>query len=225
MEPAHYAQSALIYLSTFLFDTKKSYKLSKTAFVIILFGVIASGSGQGYALTAVLFGIWFLNHLRITKLSVQKLFRLTGAALALGVVCLISLRIPFVQHAVSRFIGPDGSLGGQALAGRTYTNIIFQQLSPKEKIYGIGFGHLSDLTSGYANSLYAHLIQCGYLSLGVLVFIFLYLLIKGKPRTKAFSILYALMVCFASVATPMSLCFFLLFMLFDNEGSGEKEKT
>ena len=215
MEPAHYAQSALLYVCAFLFNNDSRLILSRKSFFIVVFGIIASGSGIGYVLLAAIYFLWLVYNLRLNNLSPKKFISIVLSIVIVAFLCLLLLQIPFVQNAASRFIGADGSLGGKALQGRTYTNVLFKRLTPTQKMYGIGFGFLSRFTDGYVNSLYSHLIQCGYLSLIPLGFIALYILVKGRPFARAFVVLYIAMVCVAGVATPMGLCFFLSFLLFD----------
>ena len=227
MEPAHYSQSALLYICVYLFSKNSELNLSRKSFILVILGIIASGSGQGYAFLGIIYCIWLVYNLRVKNLSPKKFVGILLSIVGVILLCSILIQIPFVQTAVSRFISEDGTLGGKALQGRTYTNIIFKELNQTEKTFGIGFGFVKSLTDGYVNSLYTHLIQCGYLSLIPLGYIFIYVLTKGQTFARVFIILYAIMVCFAGVATPMGLCFYLLFLLFSkslSDKDSDKEK-
>lgn len=211
MEPAHYAQSTTIYLCMFLFSPNVSKLLSKKKAIFIVVGMVVSGSGQGYLMLALIYGIWLMKKIMNKKITIRKILIIVGSLLVIFVLALILLQIPFFQNAVSRLISDDGSLGGTALSGRTYTNKFFDRLSDVQKWYGVGFGHLKDITLGYCNSMYSHLIQCGYLSMVIFGFVCIYYWLKGPMSLKAHVLLYVVMFYFTSMASPMMLCFIVEF--------------
>lgn len=222
MEPAHYAQSAVLYICMFMFGNRKALNLSWKSFVIIGLGVVASGSGQGYLVLGLVYFLWVLDQIRLKNVTSQRLILASLSVVAVASACFVLLQIPFFEGVVSRFMGEDGSLGGLALKGRTYTNALFKKLSETQQLFGVGFGFTKVVTVGYVNSLYSHLIQCGYLSLIPLGVIFAYLFFKGSSYVKAFTVLYAVMICFSGVATPMALCFYLSFLLFERPMSKKR---
>lgn len=211
MEPAHFAQSAFLYICYSLFSTneKKSHYNKKLLTIII--GLIFSGSGQGYSMLAALYCVWVFKTLYIDRVSITRLTLVMSSILGVFALLLLLLQIPFIQNALSRIIYLDSdvlSFGGQALAGRTYTNHYFHEFSDSMKLTGIGFGHISDITrGGYTNSLYSHLIQCGYPSIFFLAAIIIYYFKKGPFCVKVHCLIYALMIFFSTIANPMALFF------------------
>lgn len=217
MEPAHYAQSAILYLCYKLFpNTKEKPVLDKKSLFVIV-GLVFSGSGQGYAMLAVVYCIWVFYTMFIEKANIKRFF-IAGGSVALVLLLFVALlQISYVRNAITRIVAMDsGSIafGGQALAGRTYTNHYFHEFSDLMKLTGVGFGHVAEITrGGFTNSLYAHLIQCGYPSLFFLVNIFAFYFKKGPASVKVHTILYAIMITFTAMANAMMLCFFTQFYI------------
>lgn len=215
IEPAHYAQSACLYLCYSLLGTK-AFKAKEIALIVV--GVLLSGSGQGYLFIGLIYAMWCFSIVFIKKISVKKSLMLM-ISLILGLVSLYSISsASFFQNATSRLIGINGELGGVALAGRTYTNVLFNRFTLLQKWIGIGFGFTSNVTSGYVNALYLHLFEFGYFGAVILYGILGYIYIRIKGPFKSFVLIYGIMILFAAVATPMDLCFYLSLLSLRNYG-------
>lgn len=215
MEPSHYAQSAVIYLLiSVLIQNGTRIKISKTQ-LLVMIGVIFSGSGQGYAYLVIIWIVWFVYYLFITKATMNKIVKSILVVASLGVCIIFVLRIDTVQYALSRIIASDGTIGGRALAGRTWTNSKFAELSPLQKWIGVGYGQIGNITGGYVNSLYSHLIQCGYISLPFLYSIFIPPILRKKPINSILAIMIIVMTFFTSIGESVHLCFCLLFIYSD----------
>lgn len=217
MEPAHYAQSAILYFCHKLFPlSKERVPLSKRT-IFIGVGLIFSGSGQGYAMLAVVYSIWVFYTMFIEKASAKRVITAAGSILLVLIVFVALLQVPYVRNAVNRIIALDtgaSMFGGQALAGRSYTNHYFREFSPSMKMTGVGFGHLAEITrGGFTNSLYAHLIQCGYPSLLFLGNILFFYFKNGSLAVRVHVVLYAIMITFTAMANPMMLCYFTQFYI------------
>ena len=217
MEPAHYAQSAILYICYRLFPAKYNRKVMDRNLLIIIGGVIFSGSGQGYVMLAAVYAVWVVYSLFMERASKKKITTVMASIVVVIIILVFLLQIPFVQNAVNRFIATDSgvnTLGGQALAGRSYTNHYFHEFNSLKKVTGIGFGHIASITrGGYTNSLYSHLIQCGYPSIVFLMYIIVYYFRRGIVATKVHVILYAIMITFSAMANPMMLCYFTQFYI------------
>ena len=217
MEPAHYAQNAILYFCYKLFPLSKERATLSKRTIFIGAGLIFSGSGQGYAMLAVVYSIWLFYTTFIEKASVRKVITAAGSILIVLIAFVALLQVPYVRYAINRIIALDTGasvFGGQALAGRSYTNHYFYEFSTSMKMTGIGFGHIAEITSGgYTNSLYAHLIQCGYPSVVFLGFIIFYYFKNGSAAVRVHAILYAIMITFTAMANPMMLCFFTQFYI------------
>lgn len=213
MEPAHFAQSAILFLCLVLFDEKKQY--SKLTVYIIVLGIILSGSGQGYLMLAILFFMWLFTSFSKHSISKNKFIIILSVSIIIVISCFFLSRTAIVSNALARVISDQGLLNSTALLGRTYTNVFFDRLDANQKWFGVGFGHEYDIVNKglYINSLYSYLIQCGYTSIVLFVFIFGFLFIKGQLKERLFIPIYALMMYFASIANPMMLCFYFLFLL------------
>lgn len=218
MEPAHYAQSAILYLCWALFGENKNSKINWKYIIIITTGIIISGSGQGYLFIILLYVTWYFMSLRKSKKQIVM-------SILFVIIFFISLtmlsNLGIVQMALERVIYENGKLGGQALDGRTWSNKYFLNLPDAQKWYGIGFGQKSQYTSAYMNGVYELLFQCGYPAFAV-IFILLFSGLKQKERYKRiYTLLYAILINFAAFLSPMMLCFVFSFLL--SKGSIELE--
>ena len=214
MEPAHFAQCALLVLAYYIFqdasDVSKSFR--KTIIICISIGIIISGSGQGYILLLILFSMWLVTYLNKDGITKEKVFLGLMVPIVVIFVLFLLMQIPFVARAANRFTDLEIGFGGTALRGRTWTNEIFKRLPIKQKWIGIGFGHLKDLTRGYSNSLNTHLIQCGYFSILFIANILIALARNGMEFARKFVLLFSIMIYFSEAFNPMWLTFFLFFL-------------
>lgn len=211
MEPAHFAQSATIYLIISLFiPGSKQFRLTRVH-IIIIAGIILSGSGQGYLYLTVfiLFSIGY--YLYITKATKERVLKVLFVVLFLSVLIAIVLNLSIVKLGLSRLYSDDGSIGGVALAGRTWTNDKFSQLPEIQKWTGVGYGHLHLVTTGYVNGMYSSLMQCGYPSLFFLYYIFYKSLFKMKITNRIITVLFIGLTSYAGVTEPTILSLFVLF--------------
>ncbi len=214
MEPAQYSQAATLYLTLRLFAAEKKYEIRKI--VIIILGVVMSGSGQGY-LYLIMIGVFYLleynKHLNSRKVLYGIIIFVSFAVLAV-----IATRIPYVQAAISRVIpSENGLIGGSALAGRTYTNKYYLLLSPIQKKWGVGFGlsqtAIPSSSLAYVNTLYVHLIECGYISIIIWMMMLTYCFVKGSLETRVFLLIYIIMMYFTGIGRPLMICYFFSFIL------------
>lgn len=225
MEPAQYSQSATLYLSLRLFSADEKSNVRKI--LIVILGVVMSGSGQGYFFLVMIGAFYLLEynkHLNSRKLLYGMMFFCVFVILAI-----IVTKIPYVKTAISRIIPSEtGVLGGAALAGRTYTNKYYMLLSPIQKRWGVGFGLVQTAIPSskfaYVNTLYVHLIECGYVSIAIWIMMLLYCFIKSAREIRVFLILYTIMLYFSGMGRPMMICYFFSFILAQMRNSKMEDK-
>lgn len=225
LEPAAYAQSAILYLAFSLFRKREWTKRDVFRTVWIMLGIVFSGSGQGYLFLTLILIMWISYEMLFKTKTKQAVFKGLILVLTLTICFIIVLNTPFGQYALSRVINEESgtglsSLGGVALAGRTYTNKVFYKLSPTQQLFGVGFGRINTLTGNYyVNTLFYYLMECGYISMVVWSIILLIVYLKGNCSVRVFTLLYILMFCFTGCGRPMMFCYFFMFLLFENENS------
>ena len=213
MEPAQYAQSAALYLCLKLFSNSS---LDWKKIIVVFFGVVMSGSGQGYLYLLMIAILYFLEFNK--KLSQRKLLYGFFVIISVFVVIVLLYRIPYIQLAIERiFPNDDGSFGGVALQGRTYTNKYFYLLSDLERMWGVGFGLSQSVIpsskEAYINTLFVHLIECGYVSILVWAFMLIYSFLMSPLETRVFILIYIVMLYFSGMGRPMMICYFFSFIL------------
>lgn len=222
MEPAHYAQSAILYLCWVLFGENKNSKINRKSAAIVTVGIILSGSGLGYLLATMMYGIWYLSTFIFSKKKNRLGKGVVVIVFAIFFIIML-LELSIVQDALARVFYEDGTPGGEALDGRTWSNKYFLNLPDAQKWYGVGFGQVSDYTTAYMNGLYRLLYQIGYPAL-VLIAILFYSALKQKERfKKVYIILWAVLINFAGVSSPMILCFAFSFLLSRRNSSNQTE--
>ena len=219
MEPAAFAQSAVLFLSFRLFGNNKiSKKELKNNFIIIL-GVLLSGSGQGYFFLLLLAIMWLLYTFFFSGMNTKKMMNGIAILFLIIIIGVIVLQTPYGQYAVSRILPDESStlydqIGGIALSGRTYTNKKFYTLPQLQQLWGVGFGRSEAVVgSYYINSLYYYLIECGYISIGIWAIILLIIIKNGDLRIRAFTLFYIIMFYFTGCARPMMLCYYFSFLI------------
>ena len=82
---------------------------------------------------------------------------------------------------------------------------------------GVGFGLSQTVIPteeiAYINTLYVHLIECGYFSIAVWAVMLIYMFRKGDTEVRTFLILYSIMMIFTGMGRPMMICYFFSFLL------------
>lgn len=216
LEPAQYAQTAIMYLSFRLFwDEKLSPKTQRNV-ILVIAGIVLSGSGQGYVLLGCFLCVCLFYNLTKRRIAVKTALKIILVAIIVvtGAIVLWNTS-SYIQLVVSRFVGDDGAFGGIAYGGRSYTNKLFYELGNREQMFGIGIGCSSQYVKGYyINSLYYYLIENGYTSLIVLGIMILYIFFKGNLAVKIYSVALTALFVFSGVGRPMMLSYYMLFMLF-----------
>ena len=219
MESAAFAQSAILYLCYKLFSEQSWTKNDQLKLIIVIVGIVLSGSGQGYVLLLFLFLSFFLYRF-FTNASIRKIVEGIIVIILIILALYILFQTPYGQFAISRLYttkNGDISFGGQGLAGRTYTNRYFYSLTDTQKVWGIGFGNISEITAGYINSLYYYLIEGGYISIAMFAIILISAFVYGNTRVRMYCMIYAIMFYFTGCGRGVILCYSLLFLFWGNE--------
>ena len=228
MEPAGYAQACMIYLSFRLFAKQRWEKKDFYKLFIILLGMILSGSGQGYALLAVIFALFYLNRFSRKSMSRRRFALLLVLFIGLMIAVAAVSMTPYGQYALSRvYLNKYGevSFGGQALAGRTYTNKYFFALDSLQKLWGVGVGSTGRITTGYINSLFFYLLEGGYVVIGVWALMLATIFRRGNASVRVYCILYGIMFTFTGCGRAMMLCHAFPFMLHGNDYGKEDAES
>ena len=211
MEPAHYAQSATLFLCWGFWPPDNTETIDWKSILIVIAGVIMSGSGQGYLFLCLLILIWYATNFILSKISIKKVF--VGYVLIVLIIisfaCL--LQVSYVQQALSRILHGD-KFGGVALAGRTWTNRLFFNLPKHQRWYGVGYGRQSEFTQSYMNALFSMLFQCGYLSLPAIFLLLLGGFMQRERYKRIITLIYGIMIYFAAVLNPMMICYYCSFI-------------
>lgn len=212
MEPAHYAQNAVLYCSFYCFSKEMRKILNSKCFILIILGIIFSTSGQGYAMLIALYSIWLLWMIFSRKAGTRLKCLAIFSVFLFALFTIIVYKIPVVQYGVSRILDDGGAIGGEALKKRTWTNYKFYELTEVQRLFGVGFGKLRTVSHGYyVNSLFSYLIQCGYFSVPLFAFLVVYYFVKGPRPIKVYLFLFVAMYTFSDIADVMSLCQLLCF--------------
>lgn len=219
MEPAAYSQSALLFLTFRLFGKEQRDRTKIKNSIIIILGILLSGSGQGYAFLMLLAIMWLLYTFFFSGLNTKKMINGIAILLLIIVGIFFVLQTSYGQYVVSRILPDESSsvfdqIGGSALSGRTYTNKLFYTLSETQQLWGVGFGRSESVVGKYyINSLFFYLIECGYISMGVWAIIILHVFRNGDIRTRFFALLYIIMFYFSGCGKPMMMCYFFSFLI------------
>lgn len=221
MEPAHFAFSASLYLILELFSIHSGKRRLSSALLAIM-GVILSGSGQGYLFLLIILIFWLLQMFYLSKKNSRYFFIALGALVSVFVLGVVGIQIPYIQYSLSRIISEGGSFGGLALEGRISTRVFFESLPVEQKWTGIGFGHIKSITSLFVSSFYTHLIECGYLSVPLLLVIVLPAVFDKKYYKVVLAVFYGLTVFFSSGANPATLTLIIPFFYLDGFSQGER---
>lgn len=208
LEPAHFSQSAILYLSYIIFGirAKHDYRPQLKEILFVSVAIIISGSGQGYIYLGLLYSFWVLKMLK--ERSSGKMITLFVLSSLILVFLLLNTSIG--QYALSRILPSDEyGVGGKALAGRTYGFTVLETLKQSQVWMGVGAYSASKYTEAYLTSYISTLFTLGILGLIYYTILVLYFFRKGAPYTKVFMILYSIMFSVASVTNISSIAFFL----------------
>lgn len=142
LEPAHYARYAVLGVTLYLFDGEVLSFKEIVASIFISVGVLLSTSAQGYIFLAIIWLACLL--LRIKNLKTAELKVLFYVVcLALPIILIVILRLPFVQQTVSRALNIDVSNltnKNTAFGARLGGYSAYLDLPFLHKLIGMGFG-------------------------------------------------------------------------------------
>lgn len=202
LEPSHYAQYCCLGLLSSLFPTGEEKVNFKKVFWI-MFGCLLTTSGMGIALCVGIFG-WYVLFTR-RKLRTQIKSILGWGILAIVAFCGM-MQIPFFRLAVERVLGQVD--GYNAIWGRTlFWDTYIGSMSRQELIVGKGVSNLPD---GYMTGLMEVIYCYGYLGVGIMLLVFIYMFIRGKDNfSRSMCVIYCSLMCVANLFGFLSLSFWL----------------
>lgn len=211
IEPAYFAQYAMLGLCINIFGFKKSRLCHNLKMALLISaGIILSASGQGVLLAAFLWLFWLVQRLIFTNFSVKKLFILLAVAGAGIVFIPMLLETELVSKTLSRVFDTNTAMGGNALLARTHGYSHFQSLPLLYKTIGVGYGNVPP--GVYLNGAAYILYTLGISGAAVMLFLFADAFVKGKPFGRVFLAAMFGMLLVANIFTAAYLCFYFSFI-------------
>jgi len=208
LEPAHFAQYVLVYLTYCLFGVEQNNTLSNRwrNAIFILVGIIFSTSGQGLILACLLICIWLFTQMFMSKISLLKIVALLFVVLVSIFIIPLLLNLESVNYTLSRIFTDNLSGGGNALESRLRGYEYIKYLKGINLLIGMGFGNIPE---GIYMSGFAYIIYCTGI-FGFLIFICTLLSIfkKAKGFQRPLLIAYFALLIGAQMFTASNICFY-----------------
>jgi hypothetical protein len=221
LEPAHFAQYSLVYLSYCMFVVDKTANLFNDwkSVVFISIGIILSKSGQGLLFLVVIWIVWLLT-IFLKEMSIKKWMSLFCMTVVFSVIIPLLIKSELIAATLIRLLTENTSGGGNAIKARLNGFEYLSQLTGLNKIFGMGFGNVPE---GIYLSGYAYIIYCtGYLGLFIFISILIYTLVKIGRFQKILLLMYSIMLIGAQMFSATTICFyFALFYINLNKNTGK----
>lgn len=190
LEPSHYTCYTIYGLGSFLFREKEDFKKA----IITTIGLFASTSGFGFVLAFAIWGWWYLIH-RTGSTITKMLPKIIGIGIAMYLVYLVLLQVPFFAEIINRFTNSDDSTYN-AINGRLFWwDTFFGDKSISYFLFGQGEESLPEVYfTGFMKIIFA------YGVVGMLLYscFLIYLLKKSNNYAKTYVIIYIALLFFAN---------------------------
>lgn len=141
LEPAHYARYASVGIAIFLFDSKLNIGKGILGAIIVSLGVLVSTSSQGYLILTILWIAWFFSFSKINKSKAVVIIKIIMLVLS-PLIAFVLFSMPFVQSTLLRALSGDFNNANTAIGARLGAYSSYLDLSPLNKIIGMGFGNV-----------------------------------------------------------------------------------
>ena len=208
LEPAHFAQYSIVYLTYCIFGIESHQKLFKNwkNALFITVGIILSTSGQGILMVVILMSIWLLLNIAKKKIKLQNIIYTFCMIMLLLIALPLIMKTEVVTNLLTRIFTENISGGGNALYARVSGYTILQNLNGIHSIIGMGFGNVPEnmYLSGYAYIIYC----TGYLGLAIFITLLTSTFLKVHKFSKVLVVLFAIMLIGAQMFTATSICFY-----------------
>lgn len=225
LEPAHFAQYSLAYLSFCLFGKKeiKNFNGDWKNIVFIAAGIILSTSGQGLLLLGILICMWIVWKFFFVKIDLKGILLLILVIVILISIIPVLFNSSVVTSTLTRLLTTDVNNGGNAVVARLGGYQYLSYLSGINSFIGMGFGNTPD----FYLSGYAYIIYCtGYIGLAVFLFVLLRMLKRSEFfYQKSLIIIFSIMLIGAQMFTATSICFYFALIYLQINGLKKQTKT
>jgi hypothetical protein len=221
LEPAHFAQYSLVYLSYCIFGLSKTNNLFNNwkSMLFISMGIILSKSGQGLLLLAMLFSIWLLST-SLKQMNLKKwILLLLLIVVSLGILPLM-YKSEVITITLNRLFTENTAGGGNAIEARLGGFEYLSHLTGINSITGMGLGNVPE---GVYLSGYAYIIYCiGYVGFLIFIFILVNTFFKIGKFQKVLLVIYSIMLVGAQMFTATTICFYFALFYFGLNENREK---
>lgn len=212
LEPAHYAQYAVVGLAIALFKQTRFQFRSIIVSIVISLGIVLSTSIQGIIITAVLWIIWIPY---IYKKSENKngLIKFFLSLILLSLVGYFILDTNIVHLALSRLITSEANMESVAYNARFGCFKEIYNLTGIYRIIGMGFGQVPR-DSWMSSAAY---IWYGTGTIGLIVTLYLLIrcyLLSHAIYSKLICLIYLMLFWSASIFNSYMFVYYLSFICF-----------
>lgn len=149
LEPAHFSRYVALSLIVTLFCYKGKNKVAVSLMQSL--GIVISGSGNGYMVLVIVWGMFLYNHLRKGKITAWQL--IYSSFIVIGVVVFLQKNsmVTYVYHRIF-----DGIQTGEsgAVKARTKNFSELMNTMPYLILFGHGFGTVPKLNAWMSDLLY-----------------------------------------------------------------------
>lgn len=222
LEPGYYAQFVLPYFAYTLFSKNESHKYVRA--MILTTGCILSTSGQGIAISFLIWTVHFAKSIFNRKLHTIDLRIIIVGIIALVMILPIT-RTEIMQNSLKRlFSGPSASSYSRIFRGFA----VYEQLKPIHKVIGVGYGHKGvymshentatdhfgdDLYGEYMNSIAGILVSLGLVGFLLMSWIFVFLWRKTRKFHRICTYILILLSAVSAHFTGPGIVFYLSIIL------------
>ncbi len=210
LEPAHFAQYVVVYLTYCLFGDFQKTEPQLIAAVFITIGLFVSTSGQGILLSFLIWTFWLFNQL--AKSGITRKIYLIIFCILLGLIVLPKVfQTEIVSTSINRIITDSGL--GVASKGRLFSYYYFNELPLLQKIIGTGYGNVP--AGVYLNSA-AYILYCnGIIGMVIVGMLFYDAFRHARYFQRYLCIIYALLIMGSATFTASGIVFYFMFIYSD----------
>lgn len=208
LEPAHFSQYVLLYLTYCLFGDHQENRTNLRMAIFITIGLFLSTSGQGILLSMLIWVLWWFSKIKKANIK-NKTYLIFFAVLIFIFVLPPVFQTRIVQMAINRLITDSGSLG-IAVKGRLFTYNYYKELPILQKIIGMGYGNVP--VGVYLNSAAYTLYCSGIIGLLLVMMMFLDAFVHTQYFQKYFCLIYALLILGSGSFTAIGIAYYFMFI-------------
>lgn len=148
LEPTHYVQYCLPYISILFFSEGKMGKITVIETILVILGIVCSGSSVGFIMLALLVLLKSLSYLK-NDISLKKIVLLVSLLL---ISLVLYNNVPMIQNSLMRMKSEDGTFTGAAVQYR-FNNVLDNIRDSGSLILGSGRGSEEGYLTGFFYTL------------------------------------------------------------------------